>query len=52
MHPHPEQALCDGPQALVNGDLDDLAAVMRDFPPLVGRTATVTSTATASPIPA
>ncbi|GLX06830.1 3-deoxy-7-phosphoheptulonate synthase, partial [Microbispora sp. NBRC 16548] len=37
VHPHPEQALCDGPQALVNGDLDDLAAVMRDFPPLLGR---------------
>ncbi|GIH45686.1 3-deoxy-D-arabinoheptulosonate-7-phosphate synthase [Microbispora rosea] len=54
VHPHPEQALCDGPQALVNGDLDDLAAVMRDFPPLVGRTATVTTAGAtaASPIPA
>ncbi|MBB6474611.1 3-deoxy-7-phosphoheptulonate synthase [Sphaerisporangium rubeum] len=39
VHPHPEQALCDGPQALVDGDLDALAGVMRDLPPLVGRTA-------------
>ncbi|MBO3745546.1 3-deoxy-7-phosphoheptulonate synthase [Streptosporangiaceae bacterium NEAU-GS5] len=38
VHPHPEQALVDGPQALVDGDLRELAKVMRDFPPLVGRT--------------
>ncbi|WP_405151849.1 3-deoxy-7-phosphoheptulonate synthase [Sphaerisporangium sp. NBC_01403] len=37
VHPHPEQALCDGPQALVDGDLDELARVMRDFPPLMDR---------------
>ncbi|GAA3802473.1 3-deoxy-7-phosphoheptulonate synthase [Sphaerisporangium flaviroseum] len=37
VHPHPEQALCDGPQALVDGDLEELARVMRDFPPLMGR---------------
>jgi 3-deoxy-7-phosphoheptulonate synthase len=37
VHPHPEQALCDGPQALVNGDLRELAKVVRDLPPLVGR---------------
>ncbi|WP_371779418.1 3-deoxy-7-phosphoheptulonate synthase [Streptosporangium subroseum] len=39
VHPHPEQALCDGPQALVDGDLDELARVMRDFPPLLGKIA-------------
>ncbi|MFC4589746.1 3-deoxy-7-phosphoheptulonate synthase [Sphaerisporangium corydalis] len=39
VHPHPEQALCDGPQALVDGDLGELARVMRDFPPLLDRVA-------------
>ena len=39
VHPHPEQALCDGPQALVDTDLGELAQVMRDFPPLLGKTA-------------
>ncbi|GAA3149293.1 3-deoxy-7-phosphoheptulonate synthase [Planomonospora alba] len=39
VHPHPEQALCDGPQALVNGDLRELARVMRQLPPLLGKTA-------------
>ncbi|WP_066362288.1 3-deoxy-7-phosphoheptulonate synthase [Herbidospora mongoliensis] len=38
VHPHPEQALCDGPQALVDSDLEELAKIMRDFPPLLGRT--------------
>jgi len=37
VHPHPEQALCDGPQALVNGDLRALAAVVRQLPPMLGR---------------
>ncbi|MFF5204714.1 3-deoxy-7-phosphoheptulonate synthase [Streptosporangium sp. NPDC000396] len=40
VHPHPELALCDGPQALVDGDLDELARVMRQFPPLVGKSTT------------
>ncbi|GAA2890521.1 3-deoxy-7-phosphoheptulonate synthase [Streptosporangium fragile] len=39
VHPHPEQALCDGPQALVDGDLEELARVMAQFPPLLGKTA-------------
>ncbi|WP_449065332.1 3-deoxy-7-phosphoheptulonate synthase [Planomonospora algeriensis] len=39
VHPHPEQALCDGPQALVNGDLRELARVMRQLPPLLGKSA-------------
>ncbi|WP_026411662.1 3-deoxy-7-phosphoheptulonate synthase [Actinomadura oligospora] len=41
VHPHPETALCDGPQALVDGDLRDLARVVRELPPLVGRTLAV-----------
>jgi 3-deoxy-7-phosphoheptulonate synthase len=40
VHPHPETALCDGPQALVDGDLRELARTVRDLPPLVGRTLT------------
>jgi 3-deoxy-7-phosphoheptulonate synthase len=40
VHPHPERALCDGPQALVNGDLHELAKTVRDLPPLVNRTLT------------
>ncbi|MGH8870056.1 MAG: 3-deoxy-7-phosphoheptulonate synthase [Actinomycetes bacterium] len=38
VHPHPEDALCDGPQALVDSDLRALAAATRALPPLVGRT--------------
>ena len=37
VHPHPEQALCDGPQALVDDDLRALAAAVRQLPPLLGR---------------
>ena len=40
VHPHPETALCDGPQALVDGDLRELAKTVRDLPPMVGRTLT------------
>ena len=32
VHPHPETALCDGPQALVDGDLRALAAAGRAPP--------------------
>ncbi|GAA2207255.1 3-deoxy-7-phosphoheptulonate synthase [Nonomuraea monospora] len=39
VHPQPEQALCDGPQALVDADLGELAQVMTDFPALLGKTA-------------
>src|ERR1043166_7492802 len=38
VHPHPESALCDGPQALVESDLRELAAVAAHLSPLVGRT--------------
>lgn len=37
VHPHPEQALCDGPQALVDGDLEELATIMKTFPALLGK---------------
>jgi 3-deoxy-7-phosphoheptulonate synthase len=40
VHPHPESAMCDGPQALVDGDVRELAKAVRDLPPLVGRTLT------------
>ncbi|TDB76181.1 3-deoxy-7-phosphoheptulonate synthase [Actinomadura sp. KC216] len=40
VHPHPETALCDGPQALVDGDLRELAKLVRDLPPIVGRSLT------------
>jgi 3-deoxy-7-phosphoheptulonate synthase len=41
VHPHPETALCDGPQALVDGDLRELAKVVRDLPGIVGRSLTI-----------
>jgi 3-deoxy-7-phosphoheptulonate synthase len=37
VHPHPEEALCDGPQALLGTELRTLAQAMRQLPPLVGR---------------
>jgi len=37
VHPHPDVALCDGPQALVDGDLRELAAAVRQLTPLLGR---------------
>jgi 3-deoxy-7-phosphoheptulonate synthase len=37
VHPYPEDALCDGPQALVGSDLRQLATAVRQLPPLMGR---------------
>jgi 3-deoxy-7-phosphoheptulonate synthase len=37
VHPDPESALCDGPQALHGKDLRDLASAVRRIPPLLGR---------------
>jgi 3-deoxy-7-phosphoheptulonate synthase len=37
VHPDPQAALCDGPQALYGEDLSELAKACRDLPPLVGR---------------
>jgi len=41
VHPHPEDALCDGPQALVDGDLRELATAVRTLPELLGRSPAV-----------
>ena len=37
VHPDPEHALCDGPQALLGQDLRSLAQAVRQLPPAVGR---------------
>ncbi|TAK71083.1 MAG: 3-deoxy-7-phosphoheptulonate synthase [Actinomycetota bacterium] len=37
VHPHPESARCDGPQALIDSDLRALAQAVRQFAPLLGR---------------
>lgn len=37
VHPDPEHALCDGPQAVLGNDLRALAQAMRQLPPAVGR---------------
>jgi 3-deoxy-7-phosphoheptulonate synthase len=37
VHPDPEVALCDGPQALQGQELRALAQAVRQLPPLVGR---------------
>ena len=37
VHPDPEVALCDGPQALHGPELRALAQAVRQIPPLVGR---------------
>jgi 3-deoxy-7-phosphoheptulonate synthase len=46
VHPHPESALCDGPQALIESDLRELASVAHHLSPLVGRTLTPAPAAT------
>lgn len=37
VHPRPEQALCDGPQALFGDSITELAEIMSAYPPLLGR---------------
>jgi 3-deoxy-7-phosphoheptulonate synthase len=37
VHPHPEAALCDGPQALDGSELRELASAVRRLPAAVGR---------------
>ena len=37
VHPDPETALCDGPQALLGTELRELAQAVRRLPPVVGR---------------
>ncbi|RNL86377.1 3-deoxy-7-phosphoheptulonate synthase [Halostreptopolyspora alba] len=41
VHPEPETALCDGPQALVDGDLAELADVVGTLSGVLGRTMAV-----------
>ena len=41
VHPSPEDALCDGPQALVGQELRELAQAVRTLPALLGRQAGV-----------
>jgi 3-deoxy-7-phosphoheptulonate synthase len=38
VHSHPEQARCDGPQALDGSALRELAAAVRRLPAALGRT--------------
>jgi 3-deoxy-7-phosphoheptulonate synthase len=49
VHPDPEAALCDGPQALFGGDLRALAQAVRRLPPAVGRVDASTRTRTTAP---
>lgn len=37
VHPDPETALCDGPQALLGNELRALAQAVRQLPPVLGR---------------
>ena len=37
VHPDPENALCDGPQAIFGSDLRALAQAVRQLPPMLGR---------------
>jgi 3-deoxy-7-phosphoheptulonate synthase len=49
VHPSPQAALCDGPQALVESDLRELASVAAHLSPLVGRTLTPAPTVPRAP---
>ncbi|MGP3953247.1 3-deoxy-7-phosphoheptulonate synthase [Streptomyces sp. 7N604] len=40
VHPEPAAALCDGAQALVDADLDEIASIVTILSPLMGRTLT------------
>jgi 3-deoxy-7-phosphoheptulonate synthase len=52
VHPDPESALCDGPQALLGTELRALAQAVRQLPPVVGRVdaSTVTRTEAAAAV--
>jgi len=45
VHPRPEDALCDGPQAILGSELRALAQAVRQLPPLVGRATTTSGAA-------
>ncbi len=38
VHPHPERALCDGPQALTDAEMDELTTAAAQLPAITGRT--------------
>jgi 3-deoxy-7-phosphoheptulonate synthase len=38
VHPEPDEALSDGPQALLPGQFQDLMDVLRQMAPILGRT--------------
>ncbi|KOG87012.1 3-deoxy-7-phosphoheptulonate synthase [Streptomyces varsoviensis] len=40
VHPEPKRALCDGDQALVDGDIEDIATAIGVLAPLMGRVLT------------
>nr|WP_211247741.1 3-deoxy-7-phosphoheptulonate synthase [Cryptosporangium arvum] len=44
VHPHPETAKCDGPQALHGDDLAELELAVRTLPPALGKTLTPATT--------
>jgi 3-deoxy-7-phosphoheptulonate synthase len=52
VHPYPEKALCDGPQALIGADLRELASVAAHLSPLLGRTLTPAPEVARVPVPA
>jgi 3-deoxy-7-phosphoheptulonate synthase len=52
VHPDPESALCDGPQALLGADLRSLAQAVRQLPPVVGRVDASTLVRTAAAVSA
>jgi len=52
VHPDPEAALCDGPQALLGSDLRALAQAVRQLPPAMGRVDASTLTRRDKVVPA
>src|SRR5690242_14417042 len=51
VHPQPEQALCDGDQALVESDIREIASIAVHLSPLMGRTLTPAQAAASAPGP-
>jgi 3-deoxy-7-phosphoheptulonate synthase len=46
IHPDPENALCDGPQAVMGAELRALAQAVRQIPPVLGRAASTSALST------
>ena len=49
VHPEPSAALCDGDQALMDGDIREIASIAANLPPLMGRTLTPPPAVPAAP---